>query len=183
MVLKNITADSDDIAAMKQNRTLLLDDDADAFFLTKNINDTQIQSLLENINQSIHTVSQSPDFSSEEFNQGVSSGLALQFKLVGFNNAAATIENAMLKGLKKRTALLNRVYSLTDTTEFECEYTFNHNLPVDIANVVAMVNQLRGLVSDETLLAQIPFIDDVQAELDRISNSQPDYAALLSGLE
>ena len=31
-----------------------------------------------------------------------------------------------------------------------------------------MVSSLRGLVSDETLLAQIPFIDDVSAELNRV---------------
>ncbi len=31
-----------------------------------------------------------------------------------------------------------------------------------------MVNQLRGLVSDETLLSQIPFVKDVQAELQRL---------------
>ena len=33
---------------------------------------------------------------------------------------------------------------------------------------MTMVNGLRGLVSDETLLAQIPFIDDVAQELGRV---------------
>ena len=31
-----------------------------------------------------------------------------------------------------------------------------------------MVNQLRGLVSDETLVAQIPFVDDVIGEIERL---------------
>ena len=31
-----------------------------------------------------------------------------------------------------------------------------------------MVNNLRGIVSNETLLLQLPFVDDVAAELERI---------------
>ena len=38
-----------------------------------------------------------------------------------------------------------------------------------------MVNNLRGLVSDETLLAQIPFIKDVAAELERIEKQNEPY--------
>ena len=32
-----------------------------------------------------------------------------------------------------------------------------------------MINNLRGLVSNETLLAQLPFITDVEAEQEKVS--------------
>lgn len=168
MVLKNLSADEEDLASMKANRTILVDGDSDVTYLTKDINDTQIQNLLDNINTSIHTVSNSPDFSSEEFNNGVSSGIALQFKLVGFNNIASNIEARFSKALQKRIWLINKMKKLIDTDVFLVDITFKHNLPTSILDTVNMVNSLRGLVSDETLLAQLPFVKDVDEELKRI---------------
>ena len=175
LVLKNVSATPQELAEMKESRTILIDGEDDVSYLTKNISDTQIQNLLENINSSIHTVSNSPDFSSEEFNQGVSSGLALQFKLVGFNNIASNIEARFTKALQKRISLINQILKLVDTDSCAVEISFKHNLPSSIADTVNMVNALRGLVSDETLLAQIPFIKDVSEELERVRGEQEPY--------
>lgn len=175
MVLKNVTATPEELAEMKASRTILLDGEDDVSYLTKNISNTQIQNLLENINSSIHTVSNSPDFSSEEFNQGVSSGLALQFKLVGFNNVASNIEARFRKALQMRISLLNQILHLIDTDTFMVDITFTYNLPSSITDTVATVNALRGLVSDETLLAQIPFVTDVQEELARVQGESAPY--------
>lgn len=178
LVLKNMTATEEDIADMKENRILMLDDDSDAFYLTKNANDTQVQNLLDSINVAIHTIANSPDFSSEEFGSGVSSGIALQFKLVGFNNIAANIEGQFRKAILRRIDLLNNLFTLLDTEAFKVNVTFNHNLPQDIGNVADNVNKLRGIVSDETLLAQIPFITDVGEELKRIDGQGIDVSKL-----
>ena len=175
MVMRNITADAKDLAAMKASRTILIDGDSDVSYLTKNISDTQIENMLTNLNQSIHTISNSPDFSSEEFNSGVSSGIALQFKLVGFNNIASNIQARMGKALGKRIDFMNAILRLVDTDDMDIDISFTHNLPSSITDTVNAVNALRGLVSDETLLAQIPFIDDVQLELDKIAAQDERY--------
>ena len=156
------------IASMKENRVLILDDDATAAYLTKNTSDTQVQNLLDTINVAIHTIANSPDFSSEEFGAGVSSGIALQFKLVGFNNIAANIEGQFRKAIRKRIHLLNNVFSLLDTEDFNIEVSFTHNLPKNIADIADTISKLRGLVSDETLLSQLPFVSDVGAEKERL---------------
>ena len=185
LVLKNITANEEDLAEMKKNRVLLLDADADASYLTKSISDTQVENMLDNLNTSIHTVSNSPDFSSEEFNQGVSSGIALQFKLVGFNNIASNIKAQFEKALQKRIHLLNQVFGLVDTAAFDVDIDFTPNLPTSIADTVNIITQLRGLVSDETLLAQLPFIDDVDNEIAKVSavNSFDPYESAFGGVE
>lgn len=172
MVLKDVSADADDLAAMKESRTILIDGESDVSYLTKNISDTQIENMLDNLNKSIHTISNSPDFSSEEFNSGVSSGIALQFKLVGFNNVASNIQSRMEKAIGKRIDLINSILRLVDTDDFDIDISFTHNLPSSITDTVAAVNALRGLVSDETLLAQIPFIDDVDAELAKLQKQE-----------
>lgn len=178
LVLTNVTADSDDIAAMKENRVLVLDDDATAAYLTKNSSDTIVQNLLDDINTAIHTISNSPDFSSEEFGAGVSSGKALQFKLVGFNNIASNIESQFKKALYKRIHLLNTLFSLVDSTEYDVKISFTHNLPKSIADEAESVSKLRGMVSQETLLGQLSFITDVNAEMEKVKAEQ-DY---MSGL-
>lgn len=183
MVLKNLDATPEDLAEMKANRTIIIDGESDVSYLTKNISDTQIQNLLDNINVSIHTVSNSPDFSSEEFNSGVSSGIALQFKLVGFNNIASNIEARFRKALQKRIELINKVLELVDTDACVVEISFKHNLPSSILDTVNMVNSLRGLVSDETLLAQIPFIKDVAQELERLEKQNEPYLDPYSATE
>lgn len=168
MVLKNLTANEEELAEMKRTRTILIDGESDVSYLTKNISDTQIENMLDNINSSIHTISNSPDFSSEEFNSGVSSGTALQYKLVGFNNVASNIQAQMKKALQNRIELINTILQLVDTEACLVDIDFTHNLPTSISDTVSMVNSLRGLVSDSTLLAQIPFIDNVSAELKKI---------------
>lgn len=55
MVLKNLTANEDELAEMKRTRTILIDGDSDVSYLTKNISDTQIENMLNNINSSIHS--------------------------------------------------------------------------------------------------------------------------------
>lgn len=168
MVFKNGKLDEEDVEKMRQNRVISSDDDMDVFYLTKNSSDAQVMNLLDEVNTAIHTIANSPDFSSEEFGSGVSSGIALQFKLVGMSNIATNIEAQFRKAICKRIDLLNKVFSLVDTSSYEVEISFTHNLPANISDTAQTVNQLRGLVSDETLLAQIPFIGDVKQELERI---------------
>ena len=64
---------------------------------------------------------------------------------------------------------MNAILRLVDTDDMDIEISFTHNLPSSITDTVNAVNALRGLVSDETLLAQIPFIDDVHTELEKIA--------------
>ena len=169
MVITGGDIDPKDIATMKENRVMLLEDTMNVSYLTKNTTDTQVQNLLDEINTAIHTIANSPDFSSEEFGSGVSSGIALQFKLVGFNNIASNIEAQFRKAIQKRIELLNAVFSLLDTSTYEVNISFTHNLPTNIADTANTVNTLRGLVSKETLLAQLPFISDVDAEMERVN--------------
>ena len=45
-------------------------------------------------------------------------------------------------------------------------------ITTDINETVNVINSLRGLVSDKTLLAQIPFIQDIDAELEMVQEQK-----------
>jgi SPP1 family phage portal protein len=52
------------------------------------------------------------------------------------------------------------------------DIVFTRNIPSNDIDIANMVNTLSGIVSDETLLAQIPFVEDVEAELERVKNQK-----------
>lgn len=172
LVLKGMDATAEDLANMKSKRVLLMDPDASAEYLTKNISDTQITNMLQNINDQIYKKSNCPDFSDEKF--GTASGIALRYRLLGFENTAATIESEMKKALQRRIELICAIEKITTgiDTWRDINIQFNRNLPIDLEQVANMVNQLRGLVSNKTLLGQIPFVDNVEEELKQIEEEK-----------
>ena len=180
LILKGVVADSDDLANMKRNRVLLMDAEDSAEYLTKNISDTQIQNMLQNINDQIHKMSNSPDFNDEKLM--AQSGIAMKYKLIGFENVSSAIVANMTKALQKRIELICEVLNLTDgvTMWRDITITFTRNLPENTIETAQMVNQLRGLVSDETLLSQIPFITNPAEEVERVKEQKQLNADLYS---
>ena len=172
LVLKGCQADADDLAAMKQNRVLLMDTDAEASYLTKSVSDTQIENMLKNINDTIHKISNSPDFTDETLMS--QSGVAIKYKLIGFENVSSNIAANMTKALQKRIELICAVLRLTngDNTWRDVQIVFTRNLPQNIIDTAQVINQLRGIVSDKTLLSLLPFIKDVDAEYELIQQQK-----------
>lgn len=180
LVLKGITADEDDLVSMKTHRVLMMDSDADAQYLTKSIGDTQIQNMLQNVNDQIHKISASPDFNDDKFM--AQSGIAMRYKLVGFENRASAIESNMKKALQRRLELISAILGLIGSTEEalwrEAQITFTRNLPADLTQTVQIVNQLRGIVSQETLLTLLPFVQDVDEEMERVRKEKEENMEL-----
>lgn len=173
LVLKGMTADAEDLKAMKESRCLMLDsDDADAAYLTKNISDTQIQNILKNINNQIYNKANCLDFNDENFQ--ASTGIALKLKLVGFENAAAIIEGNMRQALQKRIELICSILSLTggDAAWRDIDLNFTRNLPTNLEDISVIVNNLRGIVSTRTLLSLLPFVKDIDEELKLLEAEQ-----------
>ena len=167
LVLTGVDAERDDILSMKENRVLLLPDGAAAQWLSKNLNDAQIENILKRTQDNIYKISQCVDFNSETFTGGVSSGVAIRFKLSGMETRAGKIEATMKKALQRRVEIICGIASLKYGEEVfrDIQIDFKRNIPEDIAALISLVNGLKGSVSDKTLLGQIPFVEDVNAEL------------------
>jgi len=170
MVIKGMTIDDEELANMKKNRILLLDETGEVSYLTKDIKDTALNNMLDEINGKIHRVSNSPDFGDENFANA--SGISLKYKLIGFNNTASNIEARLIKALQKRIELISEILAMKNSTVWrDVVITVTKNLPVDIAEIVDVVSGLRGIVSDKTLLSQIPFVQNVDNELEQTNTS------------
>ena len=166
--------DEEDAKQMRQNRILQLPEGASASWLTKNANDTQVENILKRIQDSIYRIAACPDFSSESFVGGVSSGIAIRYRLTGCETRAGKIEGAMKKALQRRIELICGVAALKLGEEVfrDIKIDFKRNIPEDLNSTMAIVSALKGSVSDRTLLSLLPFIDDAEAELEAINEQK-----------
>lgn len=182
LILQGVDADAEDIAAMKANRVLVLPDGANANYLTKNANDTQVENVLKRVHDSIYRIAQCPDFSSESFIGGVSSGIAIQYRLTGMETRAGKIEALMKKALQRRVEIICGIAALKLGEEVfrEIDIDFKRNIPVDDTATINMINALKGTVSDATLLSQLDFITDVNAELEAVQEQKTANMSLYS---
>lgn len=182
LVLLGADADEETITSMKENRVIILPEGAAAQWLTKNINDTQIENILKRQHDSIYRISQCVDFSSETFTGGVSSGVAIRFKLSGQEMRAGKIEAEMKKALQRRIEILCGVATLKLGEEVfrDIQIDFKRNIPEDNNTLISLVNSLKGLVSDKTLLSQLPFIEDVNEEVEAVKAQKKESLALYS---
>lgn len=174
LTLTGVDADTDDIAGMKQNRVLLLPEGAVADWLTKNASDTQVENILKRVQDSIYRIAACPDFSSESFTGGVTSGVAIRYKLTGMETRAAKIEAEMKKALQRRIEIICGIASLKLGEEVfrDINIDFKRNIPEDTTATVDMVTKLQGIVSNATLLSQLDFIPDVNAELEAVQEQK-----------
>lgn len=180
--LVGVDADAEDIASMKENRVLLLPEGATAGWLTKNASDAQVENILKRVHDSIYRIAQCPDFSSESFVGGVSSGIAIRYRLTGMETRAGKIEAVMKKALQRRVEIIAGIAALKLGEEVfrDINIDFMRNIPSDNSEVVNLVNSLHGLVSDKTLLSLLPFVDDVDAEIEALATQKQENMALYS---
>ena len=183
LVITGADIDEETAKQMKQNRILgLPGDGANAYWLTKSANDTQVENVLKRIHDSIYRISQCPDFSSESFVGGVSSGVAIRYRLTGMETRAGKIEAVMKKALQRRVEIICGIATLKLGEEVfrDIEIDFKRNIPEDYTAIISLVNSLRGVVSDATLLRQLPFVDDVNEELAALEEQKANNMSLYS---
>ena len=180
LALVGVDAEIEDIAAMKENRVLILPEGATANWLTKNSSDAQVENILKRMHDSIYRTAQCPDFSSETFIGGVSSGIAIRYRLTGMENKCGIIEGRMKKALQRRIEIICGIASLKLGEEVfrDIKIVFKRNIPEDLSTNIELVNKLKGSVSDATLLSQLPFITDINAELEALNKQKAENMAL-----
>jgi hypothetical protein len=101
-------------------------------------------------------------------------------------NRAGIIEGRMKKALQRRVEIISGIASLKlgETVFRDINIDFKRNIPEDNTSIIAIVNALKGTVSDATLLSQIPFVDDVNAELEALeAQKQANMAMYGFGLD
>lgn len=179
LALYGFTADSEDVAKMKENRVLLMDEGTSAEWLIKQTSDVYVENMKNRLDKDIHKFAKCPNMSDQEFASNAS-GVAIKFKLLGTENLVSIKERKFKRGLQQRLELMSMINSvLREGFDWRAiDITFTRNIPSNDTDIANMVNTLKDIVSEETLLAQIPFVDDVQAELEKLKQEREENKEL-----
>lgn len=148
-----------------------LPENAHIEWVIKNLNPQAEQQHIDNLLNFLFKISQVPDLSDDSFG-GNQSGVAMQYKLWGLNQLWATKTTKYKKSIFQRFKILLHLLQYQFKSDVamldNIDVTFTKNLPQDNSEVYTMVNALRGVVSDRTLLSNIPFVTDVDKELEEL---------------
>jgi SPP1 family phage portal protein len=167
----------EDVVRMKEDRILLTDGEKQgAEWLIKELNDTALENHKSRLNDDIHKFSKVPDMSDEQFAGNVS-GIALQHKLLALEQVLAGKERKFKRALQKRIRLITEMFNKFDKNYdyTDIDITFKRNIPVNIKEAVEIAGMLLGFTSTDTALAQLPMIDNIQTELEKIENERGAY--------
>lgn len=138
-------------------------------YLVKTLNESQVDILRQNIENDIHKISMVPNMSDENF-VGNSSGVAIRYKLLAFEQNIKNKERYMEKGLMERFKLYNHFLvtrsKMQEVPVEEVDAVFKRNLPSNDFEISQMINNLSDLLSSETLVSQLSFVKDASEEVE-----------------
>ena len=159
---------------LKRDRMVELPKDSKAEYVTRTFDETGVEILKKAIEQDIHKFSHIPCMTDESFGGNVS-GVAMEFKLLGMENITKIKTRYYKKGLRKRLRLfaswLNKVQAAQiDITGINMSFT--RALPKNLLEISQITANLWGKVSRKTLLAQIPFVEDVEEEINALEKEE-----------
>lgn len=169
------TLESEDIAKMKEQRVMLLGSGGRAEWLTKTATNMEVEEHKKRLKEDIHNMSQVPNLNDDAFGTATS-GESLKYKLNGLENIVSIKERNFKTGLEQRIKLITNIFKIKgqDLDSNAITIAFTRNIPVNHTTLIDMLVKLSSMVSDKTLLSQIPFIEDVDRELKLIEEQNMD---------
>lgn len=163
----------EDIAAMKEQRVLLLGADAKAEWLIKSQSDAIVENIKNRLEDGIHKYSACPSMTDSDFAANAS-GVAMKYKLMGLENKTSRKEREFIKGIQRRLEIICNVLAITGSAYdyMAIEITFNRNIPSNITEMADVVNKVGHLLSTRTQINMLPIDVDADSEMKRIEDEQ-----------
>lgn len=164
----------DVILSARQSGAFSLPEGSKAYFLTKQIDVNTLEYQKKTLETNIYKFSQSIDMSDENFSGGTQSGESRKWKLIDLENKAMTKERKFTRALNNQFMI---ICSSLQTKELAIDYldvyfSFRRSLPVDLEYLAKVATELKGTVSQKTILELLPFVDDVEYELNQLEEEK-----------
>ena len=170
LVISGILVDDENGLDFKNNRVLnFTGSEGKAEYLIKNINDSALENFKNRLVEDIHKFSQIPNLTDEQFAGNVS-GESMKYKLMGLENITGLKEAKFKKGLMRRIELLCNFLNLATNDLMlytDIQPIFTRNKPKNEVELANMVKGLYGILSDETLISILPFIENSNEEIEK----------------
>lgn len=160
---------SEAVKILKENGFLELPADAKAEYIARTFDESGMEILRKAIKEDIYTFSHVPNLTDENF-VGNSSGVAMEYKLLGLQMITNEKEKYYKKGIKRRIELISNFLNIKAVAinPGTVKITFTRNLPKNLNELAQMIANLSGKVSTKTLIEQLPFVEDVESEVAKV---------------
>jgi len=172
---------------MKQRRTLSFPDGTgSAEFLVKEINDTATENFKNRVYKDIFFLSMVPNLTDENFS-GNLTGVAQKYKLFGLEALTDEKEKYWKSAERKKLKLITKFINTLKSTNYDwrtIDISFDRSQIANLLEISEIMNNLRDLLSNETLVGMYPEVQNVSEELERIKKDkeQSENTALPDGI-
>jgi SPP1 family phage portal protein len=173
LILTGIFPDNEELARMRDNRVIMLNEIGKAEFLTKPEADKGAETIRLHLKQDIHRFSGIPDTAESEY--GNRSGISLEYKNFNLNQITAIKQRRFHRALQDRIRLVTEILNIKKKKDWKYEeiaIVFGINKPVNNRENAEIAVMLNGLVSKQTLLGSLNLVEDVSTELSRLQQEE-----------
>lgn len=160
---------SETVKYLLEQKILELDEGGDAKWLIKSLNEDQVEVLKKSLKDDIHEFSKVPCLTDENF-VGNSSGVAMKYKLLGFEQLGRIKERYFKKGLRKRLKLIENFEGTraNNIKSSDIDISMKRSLPVDNELLAKIANETEGFLSWETRIKNYDPEIDIEEERKRL---------------
>lgn len=188
LALINARINKEEASELKKTRILeLIGENTDVKYLNKVLDKNYVEYLRDALKEDIYSVTKVPDLTDEKF-AGNQSGVALSYKLIGFENLRQTKQNYFEKALFERLRCFANYKNLKsvpiEIEQSSITITFKINLPSNLDKDEAYAKLYNeGVLSLETTLSLMESVDDAEEEKKRIESEKPNIEDLTGDAE
>lgn len=167
-------ADEEDLARIRRDRVILLDDGGEAKWLTKSVNDVYIENMKSRLAKDIYRFSGTVDMAEETLAGNTLSGVAIRYRLLNFENRVSVTEQYFRRSLHTRWRLICRLLNLAGKRydSDSIRVIFTRNLPGLPEEAADMAQKLTGILSRRSVIEHLPMVEDAEAEMERIRREE-----------
>ena len=147
--------------------------DSKADFLKNLLDEGATEILRKALKEDIYTFSHVPNLTDENF-AGNSSGVAMEYKLLGLEMITKTKEANYKRGIRQRIAIFAHYLGMQQIAleAHSIVPQFSRGLPKNLLELSQVINNLEGKVSLRQLISLLPFVEDPDAELEELEEEK-----------
>ena len=161
------------MSILNEEGLLELPMDSKADFLKNLLDEGATEILRKALKEDIYTFSHVPNLTDEKF-AGNSSGVAMEFKLLGLEMITKTKEANYKRGIRQRIAIFAHYLGMQQIAleAHSIVPQFSRGLPKNLLELSQVINNLEGKVSLRQLISLLPFVEDPDAELEELEEEK-----------
>lgn len=161
------------MSILAEEGLLELPTDAKADFLKNALDENATEILRKALKEDIYTFSHVPNLTDENF-AGNSSGVAMEFKLLGLEMITKTKEANYKRGIRQRISIFAHYLGMQQIAleAHSIVPQFSRGLPKNLLELSQVINNLEGKVSLRQLISLLPFVEDPDSELEELEEEK-----------